>query len=205
MLDFRSIMDKRQILLVNLSKGRIGSESAEFLGFLLLQSLLTAALSRAEIAPTERDDFCIYVDEFQTFATESFADMLSEGRKYGMCLTMANQYLHQLSPDLRQAVFGNVGTVAAFQVGVEDAAMLAPQFYPVFSADDLVNVPRFTALARLLVDGGATRPFAMRTRLIRGLPDETQTAGILAASRNRYGRDAGIVTQEVLKRFQKSA
>ena len=200
-LDFRAAMDERRILLVNLSKGKIGPESATFLGLLLLQSLLIAVLSRADQASREREDFCIYVDEFQTFATESFAAMLSEGRKYGLCLVMANQYLNQLPPDLQRAVFGNVGTLVAFQVGVQDAALLAQEFYPVFSEGDLMNIPRHTAAVRLLVDGVSTRPFAMKTRLSHRLPDLELAHRIKERSRQRYGRDVGAVTREIEQRI----
>lgn len=204
-LDFRQIMDDRKILLVNLSKGKIGPESAEFLGFLLLQSLLIAALSRADQVREERDDYCLYVDEFQTFATESFAAMLSEGRKYGICLVMANQYLGQLPGDLRQAVFGNVGSLIAFGVGSDDAQHLASQFYPVFGGDDLMNLPKFTAAVRLLVDGMQARPFAMRTRLVKRIPDGDHAATIREMSRMRYGRDIAAVNVEINARFKIAA
>ncbi len=204
-INFRSLMDERRILLVNLSKGKLGPESAQFLGFLTLQSLLIAALSRADQVKEERDDFCLYVDEFQTFATETFAAMLSEGRKYGLCLVMANQYLNQLPADLTRAVFGNVGSLVVFQVGIQDAEMLAPEFYPVYSADDLMNLPRYTAAARLLIDGVSTRPFPLRTRLVRHLPDYAQAARIREVSRLRYGRDAKTVLQEIEARFKAAA
>jgi hypothetical protein len=204
-LDFRAIMDERKILLVNLSKGKIGPESAEFLGFLLLQSLLIAALSRADTAASERTDFCLYVDEFQTFATESFAAMLSEGRKYGICLVMANQYLGQLPGDLREAVFGNVGSLITFAVGSDDAHRLEPQFYPVFGADDLINLPKYTASVRLLVDGLQVRPFAMRTRLVKSLPDGTLAARLREESRLRYGRHIDDVNMEINARFKMAA
>lgn len=204
-IDFRQIMDERKILLVNLSKGKIGPESAEFLGFLLLQSLLIAALSRADQAREERDDYCLYVDEFQTFATESFSAMLSEGRKYGICLVMANQYLAQLPPDLREAVFGNVGSLIAFGIGSDDAHRLESQFYPVFGSDDLLNLPKYTAAVRLLVDGVQMRPFAMRTRLVKRLPDGDLSAQLREMSRQRYGRHIEDVNSEIDSRFRFAA
>ncbi len=201
-LDFRRIIDERKILLVSLSKGKIGPESAEFLGFIILQSLLIAALSRADQAREARIDFCLYVDEFQTFATQSFAALLSEGRKYGLCMVMANQYLGQLTPSLREAVFGNVGTMAAFQVDANDGHEIAPQFYPVYGPDDLINLPRYTAAVRLMVDGQATRPFAMRTRLSPRLPDARTAQMIRELSRTRYGRDVEEVNREIGARFK---
>lgn len=203
-LDFRRIMDEHKILLVSLSKGKIGPESAEFLGFLVLQSLLIAALSRADRARDDRTDYCLYVDEFQTFATESFAALLSEGRKYGMCLVMANQYLGQLTPTLREAVFGNVGTMIAFQVDAEDGHRMAPQFYPVFGPDDLINMPKYTAAIRLMVDGQATRPFALRTRLSKQLPEPRVSKLIREMSRMRYGRNIDDVNREIGARFKLS-
>ncbi len=202
-LNFRKIMDERKILLVNLSKGALGDESAAFLGFLTLQSLLNAALSRVDQDRDERVDYCLYVDEFQTFATESFTKMLSEGRKYGLCLVMANQFIGQLPPSIREAVFGNVGSLAAFQVDAEDAHWLASRFDPVFSADDLINLPRYTAAVRLLVDGQNLRPFAMRTRLDRHLPDAAQAERIIAQSRRRYGRPVADVNREIGARFRR--
>ncbi len=200
-LDFRAIMDERKVLLVNLSKGKIGPESASFLGYLMIQKLMMATLSRADQEKEHRDDFCLYVDEFQTFATDSFANMLSEGRKYGLCLVMANQYVSQLPPALREAVFGNVGSLVSFQVGTQDAIVMYPHMQPVFTVDDLVNIPRYTAVAKLLVDGQATRPFAMRTRLDGRLPDPERARAIKQASRLRYGRDAGAVSREIDRRF----
>ena len=204
-IDLRAVMDNKQILLVNLSKGRIGSQSATFLGFLILQTILIAALSRAEQSPEERDDFCLYIDEFQSFATETFTTMLSEGRKYGLALVMANQYLSQLTPDLRQAVFGNVGSLVSFRIGVGDAGLMAPEFMPVFGADDLINLPRYTTATRLMVDGQATRPFAMRTRLTTRRPDPALAEAIRHNSRMRYGRDAVEVDKAILERFNQAS
>lgn len=200
-IDFRQIMDERQILLVNLSKGHIGQESASFLGMLVMQSLLNAVLSRAKTDKSARTDFCLYVDEFQSFATDTFEAMLSEGRKYGLCLTMANQYTSQLPPRLREAVFGNVGSLIAFNVGIRDAEIIASEFYPTFSRDDLVNLPRFTAVARLLVKGMAARPFAMRTRPSQTIPDAMRAEHIRQAARQRYGTDVEKVRREVAKKM----
>jgi hypothetical protein len=131
--------------------------------------------------------------------------MLSEGRKYGLSLVMANQYLHQLDAKLQRAVFGNVGTLVAFQVGVEDAMLLAQELYPVFSADDLIMLPRYTAAIKLLVDGLTSRPFAMRTRLVPHMPDRVVAQRIKVISRLRYGRKATVISREIAARMSDAA
>lgn len=200
-LDFRTIMDRRQILLVKLSKGLIGPENAQFLGLLLVQRLLLTALSRADIPASQRTDFYLYMDEFQNFATEMFSTILSEGRKYGVAATVANQYLTQLDSRMREAIFGNVGTIISFRLGTQDASTLAPELYPVFSVDDLLNLPRYTACVKLLVNGLAERPFTMRTLLDLRPADAVRAAAVRRASRQKYGRDAAEVTQEILQRM----
>ncbi len=202
-LNFREVMDGRKVLLVNLSKGKIGPESAQFLGLLLVQGLLITALSRADVSPEQRPDFYLYVDEFQNFATDLFSTVFSEGRKYGVVVTAANQYLTQLDSGIREAVFGNVGSIIAFRVGTQDAVALAPEMYPVFGADDLLNLPKFTACVKLLVDGLAARPFIMRTRPDTRMPDPQRAEAIREWSRQTYGRDVVAVQQDVLARFER--
>ncbi|QPC80917.1 ATP-binding protein [Phototrophicus methaneseepsis] len=182
-LDFRHIMDNRKILLVNLSKGMIGPESAQFLGLILVQRLMLAALGRANMPRDQRPDFALYVDEFQNFATPMFGTMLSEGRKYGVSLTIANQYLTQLTHSMREAIFGNVGSLVSFRLGLQDALMLAPEMHPVFGADDLINLPKYTTAVKLLVDGVAARPFAMETLADWLPPDEKRAEKIRQRSR----------------------
>ncbi len=201
-VDFRRVMDHRQVLLVNLSKGKIGPENAQFLGLLMVQQLLLTALSRADLPATERPDFYLYVDEFQNFATEMFGTMLSEGRKYGVALTIANQYLTQLPHPIREAIFGNVGSIVSFRLGTQDATALAPELYPVFGVDDLLNLPRYTASVKLLVDGLAARPFTMRTVPDLHAPNPALADSIRERSRSFYGRDEQEVTEEVLCRLK---
>lgn len=201
-LDFRSIMNERKILLVNLSKGKIGPENSQFLGLLLMQRLLLTALGRAELPPNQRPDFMLYVDEFQNFATTLFATVLSEGRKYGIAATIANQYLTQIPPAIRESIFGNVGSLISFTVGIQDGIALAPEVYPAFDPNDLINLPKHTACVKLLVDGMAARPFAMRT-----LPDlrpanQARAQLIRKLSRERYGRDKEAVRAEIQERFR---
>lgn len=200
-IDFRRVMDERKILLVNLCKGKIGAENAQFLGLLLVQRLLMTALSRADVPEDRRPDFMLYVDEFQNFATKTFSTILSEGRKYGVAATVANQYLTQLDPPIREAIFGNVGTIVNFRLGINDATMLTPEMYPTFSGDDLINLPKYTTCVKLLVNGLAARPFTMRTMLDMRVPDNEQANAIRKTSRQIYGRDANSVQEDISARY----
>ena len=143
-------MDSGKVLFVNLSKGRIGEDASGLLGSLLINSLQLAAMSRADVNEEERQDFCLYVDEFQNFATESFATILSEARKYQLSLTVANQYLAQMEESIAAAVFGNVGSLLSFQVGAGDGEVLAEQLGGDIEATDVMSLPKYTAYVRLL-------------------------------------------------------
>ncbi len=195
------VMDEGKILLVNLAKGRIGQENAQFIGSLVLSGVLQAAFRRGELPASRRREFYLYIDEVQNYATPLLATMLSEGRKFGVILTIANQFLHQLDNGIREAVFGNVGSLVAFRVGTQDAPALAPEFYPVFSPGDLLNLPQFTACVKLLIDGVAARPFSLRTFPALIPPDAVRAARIRDASRQRYGTDIARVQREILKKF----
>jgi hypothetical protein len=162
-IDLRRIMDDGQILLVDVDKGRIGDGPSALLGSLLVSHIALAGLSRSEQPQTQRRDFMVYLDEFQTFTTLSLATMLSELRKYGVGLILSHQHLSQLDPDIRDAVFGNAGTIASFRVGAADASYLAREFAPVFDANDLISLPRFSIYIKLLIDGQPTRPFSATT------------------------------------------
>ncbi len=162
-LDLRNIMDEGKILLVNLDKGRIGEGPAALLGSLLLSHIALAGISRSELPESRRRDFFVYVDEFQTFTTLSLANMLSELRKYRVGMVLAHQHLAQLERDIREAVFGNVGTLVSFRVGASDASYLARELAPVFSEDDLIGLPRYHVYVRLLIDGETSRPFSATT------------------------------------------
>jgi hypothetical protein len=201
--NLRDIMDKKKILLVNLSKGKIGEVNSALLGLIIVSKLQMAALSRADMPEAQRSDFFLYIDEFQNFITDSIAVILSEARKYKLNLTMAHQYMGQLSSGgdtkVRDAVLGNVGTVAAFRIGVEDAEILERQFAPTFSAFDLVNQEQYTAYIRLLIDNTAATPFHMQTYPpLKGSP--TMAEAIKQYSRLRYGKERRIVEAEILER-----
>lgn len=159
-LHLRATMDQGGVLLVNLSKGQIGEDSANLLGSLLVSTIGLAAFSRASIPVRERRPFFLYLDEFQSFTTLSIATMASELRKYGVALTLAHQQLDQLEPEIRHAVLGNTGTIIAFRTGAEDAIHMGREFAPVFSADDLIALPNYHVFIKLMIDGTPSRPFS---------------------------------------------
>ncbi|WP_081639434.1 type IV secretory system conjugative DNA transfer family protein [Euryhalocaulis caribicus] len=162
-LRFRSIMDQGQVLLVNLSKGRLGSDSSRLLGGLIMTSLGLAAFSRADQAEAERRPYFIYADEFQNFTTLAIAEMLSELRKFGVGVVLAHQYLNQLRPEIRHAILGNAGTIISFRVGPEDAPFLAREFEPTFDRFDLINLPNHCFYIRLMINGSPSKPFSAET------------------------------------------
>ena len=160
---FRTLMDDGGMLLVNLAKGRLGEDGATVLGGLIVSTIGLAALSRAEMPERARRPFFLYVDEFQTFTTLSFVNMMAELRKYGVGLTLAHQHLHQLEPDIRHAVLGNAGTLISFRVGPEDAGILASEFQPRFEVLDLISLANRDIYLKLMIDGTPSRPFSART------------------------------------------
>jgi len=189
-LDLRQIMDQEQVLIVNSSKGRIGEDNSTLLGALLVASIQQAAMSRADVLEDQRRDFYLYVDEFQDFTTGSFATILSEARKYRLNLTVAHQYLKQLDDQTAGAVFGNVGSIVAFQVGSDDAEVLAQQlskFDEQLKPQDLTNLPKYTAYVRLLIDGLPSSPFSMETVAPRGLdPAQDRSTIVCETSKRRH-------------------
>ena len=200
--NFRRIMDEGKILLVNLSKGRIGDINANLLGMIIAGKILMAALSRADIPQEEkRRDFNLYIDEFHNFTTESIAVILSEARKYRLNMTMAHQFIAQLVEKIRDAVFGNVGSIIAFRVGAPDAEFLVKQFEPVFDENDLVNIDNFNAYAKILINGQTSKPFNIKT-LMPEKGSEEQAEKIKEISRLKYGRSRQEVEDEILKRLR---
>lgn len=202
--DFRRAMDEQKIMLVNLAKGKIGEENSNFLGLILVPRILVAAMSRQDIPQSERRDFYLYVDEFQNFATPDFAQILSEARKYRLNLTVANQFTGQMQEDIKNAIFGNVGTIASFRVGVSDANYLQHEFQPRFSEADLINIERYHAYMRTIVDGEPAPPFSID--LTRNVDEEKKLDNSRVAelvrelSRLKYGRPKAIVEAEIAKR-----
>ena len=198
--DFRKIMDEKKILLVNLSKGRLGDINSHLLGLIIVGKLLMAALSRADIPESERNDFYLYIDEFQNITTDSIAVILSEARKYKLNLTIAHQFIGQLEENIKKAVFGNVGSMGAFRVGAEDGEFLAKQFEPVFDAGDLLNIDNYRAYLKLLIEGQSTRPFSIATLPFqKGDISFGKEAALLSLA--RYGRLRSQVDEEINKKF----
>ncbi len=200
-LDMRDIMDNKKILLVNLSKGKLGDKNSNLLGLILIGKILQAALGRTDTPEDQRVDFNMYIDEFQNYLTDTVATILSEARKYRLILNVAHQYIGQLEemPAIKDAIFGNVGTKVAFRVGVEDAEFLAAEFAPTFNQFDLMNIDARNAYIKLMVDGAAARPFNIATYPPPDSDPELREA-LIEISRLTYGRDREIVEREIKQR-----
>lgn len=205
--NLRDIMDKQKILLVDLSKGQVGELNAYLLGMILVGKILMAALSRTDIPQEQRKDFYLYIDEFQNFTTDSICSILSEARKYNLNLTIAHQYIGQLvvrqDTSIRDAVFGNVGTWVVFKIGSEDAEAVQKEFNPVFNVYDLINIEKYTAYVKLLIDNTASRPFSMAIPWpLPGIKNESMGLSIKQLSRLKYGQDRSIIEAEIKHRVR---
>ena len=198
-IDMGEIMDSQKILIVNLSKGRIGEDSMRLLGGMIITKIQLAAMGRVFVPEAERKDFYLYVDEFQNFATESFATILSEARKYRLSLTLGHQYINQMEEEVRDAVFGNVGTIVVFRVGAEDAEYLEKEFAPEFIAQDLVNLPKYNIDLKLMIDGVAGPAFSAETLPPLPKPEESSREKLIKASRERYGTPRRTVEEKISK------
>lgn len=198
-INFRDIMDNKKILLINLAKGRIGEINARLLGMVVVGKILMNALSRVDVPEEKRADFYLYMDEFQNVTTNSIAQILSEARKYRLCLVLAHQFIGQLKEEISKAVFGNIGSIVAFRIGPEDAEFMEKQFAPVFTQNDLVNVDNYNCFARILINGILTKPFNMKTYPpTKG--DQNVANALKDLSRLKYGRDKNIVNKEIMER-----
>lgn len=198
--DIRELMDQRKIVIINLSKGRIGELNAQLLGSMLVTKIYLAAMSRADANEDELKklpNFYLFVDEFQSFANESFADILSEARKYKLNLTIAHQYIEQMPEEVRAAVFGNVGTFVTFRVGATDAEYLEKEFAPVFLAQDIVNLGFTQTYLRLMIDGIGSQPFSARTLPPIAKGEESFVKEIIESSRNLYSQPRAQVEARV--------
>jgi len=198
-IDFRKIIDEGKILIVNLSKGKIGDDNCSLLGAMIVTKIQLAALSRGDIPEFKRRPFYLYVDEIHNFLTLSFADILSEARKYGLYLILTHQYIEQLDEEIRSAIFGNVGTLVTFRVGARDAQFLKNEFSPVFDEMDLVNLSNYHIYLRLMINGVTSRPFSAITLP----PPEVKTSHkseVIEASRMKFGRPRSAVEREILAR-----
>ena len=202
--DFRRVMDEGKILLINLSKGKIGEENSSFLGLVIVPKILVAAMSRQDMSIDARRDFFLYVDEFQNFATPDFAQILSEARKYRLNLIVANQFVGQMEEEVKNAIFGNVGTLIAFRVGVTDANYLQHEFQPIFAEADLINVERYNTYVKTIVSGEPVTPFSMDlTRDMnkeKAIKNSRVSELIKELSRLKYGKDMAVVEAEIAQR-----
>ena len=202
--DFRRVMDEGKILLINLSKGKLGEENSSFLGLVLIPKILVAAMSRQEIPEDNRRDFYLYVDEFQNFATPDFAVILSEARKYHVALIVANQFIGQMEEEVKNAVFGNVGTLMSFRLGVTDASYIQREFQPIFSESDLINIERFHAYMKTTVQNDPVPPFSVDLtkdiKKIKAAANEKIAQAVIQLSRLKYGRPKELVEAEISQR-----
>lgn len=199
--NLRDIMDNKKILLVNLSKGRLGDLNSKLLGMIFVMKFQAAAMSRANIPEDQRVDFSLYVDEFQNFSTDSFATIMSEARKYHLNLIVANQFTTQLTPEIRDAVFGNMGTIVSFRIGQNDVEAIAKYFQPTFDADDLLRVPNYNTIMRTLIGGVPTQPFSMATLPPLGNPNPKLAGALKQLSAAKYGRPRAVVEKEIFERM----
>jgi len=199
--NMRDIMDNEKILIMNLAKGRIGEDNTALLGTMLITKLQTAAMSRVDVPEEERKDFFLYVDEFQTFATPSFAGILSEARKYRLSLILAHQYITQMDEVVRDAVFGNAGTLVSFRIGAADAEFLEKEFVPSFMIEDLVNLTKFNIAIKLMIDGVASNAFSAQTLPPISFEDqgEVNSKMIIKISRERYGQPKEEIEEKILR------
>ena len=199
-IDMREIMDNRKILIMNLSKGKVGEDNSFLLGGLLITKLQLAAMSRVNIPENERKDFFLYIDEFQAFATRSFVTILSEARKYRLALILGHQYIAQMEEEVADAVFGNMGTIVSFRVGAEDAEALEKEFAPDIRVEDIINLPKYNIYVKLMIDGVAGRPFSATTIPPWEGESEKVRDKIINASIERYAVEKNKV-EEKLKRW----
>lgn len=197
-INIREIMDSRKILIMNLSKGRIGEDNSRLLGGMLITKIQLAAMERVDTPEADRKDFFLYVDEFQNFATPSFANILSEARKYRLSLIMAHQYVLQLDEVVSAAVFGNVGTIMAFRVGGGDAEALAKEFAPVFMEEDIVNLAKYHIILKLMIDGVASQPFSAMTMPPIGSPTGSREK-VIRVSRERYSQRREVIEDKIIR------
>ena len=211
--NLRKVMDEQKVLMVNLSKWRIGDLNAQLLGLIMVSKINMAAMSRADMPEQDRKDFFLYVDEFQNFATDTFGEILSEARKYRLALIMAHQFIAQIGwsgdkygkgggkPSIKDAVFGNAGTIMSFKVGAEDAEYLEKEYAPLLSQQDIIGIANFTTYCKLNIDNATTRPFDMKTVWDSMYKNDEVSRIIKEYSRKMYGRKKEYVDMEIEARM----
>lgn len=199
--NLRDIMDNRKILIVNLSKGKMGELNSKLLGIIFVMKFQAAAMGRADMAEADRQDFSLYVDEFQNFMTESFESILSEARKYRLSLVLANQFMTQLTDKIREAIIGNVGTVISGRIGITDAEMLVKKFEPVFTVDDMTKMPNFQGIASVMINNTPSAPFSMSFTPPLAQSDDALAVRMKQLSAVKYGKKRAVVEAEIAKRL----
>ncbi|MDD5109619.1 MAG: type IV secretion system DNA-binding domain-containing protein [Patescibacteria group bacterium] len=200
-IDIREVMDHQKILILNLSKGRLGEDASALMGAMMITKIQLAAMSRIDLPEDERKDFYLYVDEFQNFATESFANILSEARKYRLNLIIAHQYIEQVEENVQAAVLGNVGTIMAFRIGAADSELLAKEFAPYFDEEDVVNLAKYDIYLKLMIDGVASNPFSATTLppIEKWAKPSGNVDKIVQVTRERYGKPREIVEDKIAR------
>lgn len=199
--NLREIMDNKKILLVNLSKGRVGELNSQLLGMIFVMKFNAAAMGRADMPESERQDFSLYVDEFQNFATDSFATILSEARKYRLSLILANQFMTQLTDQIREAILGNIGTVISGRIGITDAEILVKKFTPTFDVEDLTRMPNFQTIASVMINDVPSAAFSMSLLPPLGQSNPQLRDALKRLSATKYGRPRAEVEQAFFKRM----
>ena len=198
--NFRAIMDERKILLVNLAKGRLGDINANLIGLILVGKILMAALSRVDSLSHDTPPFYLYIDEFQNVTTDSIAAILSEARKYKLSLNVAHQFIAQLDEGIRGAIFGNVGSLAVFRVGSDDANYLEQHFATVFDSNDLMNIDNYNAYVKLLMHGVPAKPFSVHIEAPRA-NDPARSDNLKKYSYEKYGRNREEIENEIRQKY----
>ena len=202
--NLREIMDNNKILLVNLSKGKMGELNSKLLGIIFVMKFQAAAMSRADIPEDRRVDFSLYVDEFQNFATDSFESILSEARKYKLSLIMGNQFMTQLTDKIREAIIGNVGTVISGRIGVTDAELMVKKFQPTFDVDDLAKLPNFQSITSVMINNVPSAPFSMNWIPPMGQANNQLRDALVRLSAAKYGKPRAVVEKEIFDRLRSS-
>lgn len=202
--NIREIMDNKKIFLVNLSKGKLGDINSNLLGMIFVMKFQQAAMSRQNIPEDERQDFCLYVDEFQNFATESFESILSEARKYRLNLIVANQFMTQLTEKIRKALLGNVGSIICGRIGITDADIMVKAFSPTFTAEDLTKTPNYSAIAKVMMFDVPSAPFTMKLPPLMGEPSDKLMETLKAYSATKYGKTRAEVEKEIEERWSRA-
>lgn len=201
--NMQEVLDKGKILICNLSKGQIGEDASSLLGAMILTSIQSAALYRASYTEEKRNPFYLYVDEVHSFMSLSFSDILAESRKYGLSLFLTHQYFDQLHEQIRAAIFGNVGTIISFRLGVSDAPTFAKEFYPVFSASDFVQLPKYSMYLKLQIEGAVSKPFSATALPLKAYTNSCKQE-VMETSRFLFGRPIAQVEKQLEKRVQSS-